>query len=87
VVLGEIGRNFAAGMSGGVAYVLDADPALVNHEMVELEPATGDEEVLRRLVQRHDEETESVVAAALLEAWPDAVDRFTRSCRRTSNAC
>ena len=57
VVLGPTGRNFAAGMSGGVAYVYDPDdvfPALVNYEMVELESLHDDDrEFLRTTVERH----------------------------------
>ncbi len=78
VVLGRTGRNFAAGMSGGYAYVLDLDENRVNHELVGLEPveAEGAEE-LRALVQRHHEETDSAVAAALLADWSAALGRFT----------
>ena len=59
VVLGPTGRNFGAGMSGGIAYVYDPDdtfPALVNYEMVELEPLDDDDrEWLRATVERHRE--------------------------------
>jgi glutamate synthase (NADPH/NADH) large chain len=78
VVLGATGRNFAAGMSGGVAFVLDLDEARVNRELVELEPVSGaaaDE--LCGLVRRHAEETGSPLAQALLDDWPSAVRRFT----------
>jgi glutamate synthase (NADPH) large chain len=79
VVLGPTGRNFAAGMSGGVAYLLDPDPGRVNTEMADLEPV-GDEDaaVLAELVQRHLTETGSVVAARLLADWPAALTRFAR---------
>ena len=78
VVLGPTGRNFAAGMSGGYAFVLDLDENRVNPELVGLEPVEGERvEELRELVQRHHEETESPVAAALLADWPAAVARFT----------
>ena len=43
VVLGPVGRNFAAGMSGGIAYLLDADPRRVNTEMADLEPLTDED--------------------------------------------
>jgi glutamate synthase (NADPH) large chain len=78
VVLGPNGRNFAAGMSGGVAYVLDLDHGRVNHELVELEPL-GDEAAVRLhdLVRRHQEETGSPVAEALLADWDNALPRFT----------
>jgi glutamate synthase (NADPH/NADH) large chain len=79
VVLGLTGRNFAAGMSGGVAYLLDPDPGQVNTEMADLEPL-GDEDAgpLEDLVRRHLAETGSVVAARLLADWPAAAGRFAR---------
>ncbi|MEU4193778.1 glutamate synthase large subunit [Kribbella sp. NPDC026611] len=78
VVLGAVGRNFAAGMSGGVAHVLDLDRALVNPELVDLLPLTEDEsELLHDLVRRHQEETGSERAAKLLADWPAAATRFT----------
>jgi glutamate synthase (NADPH) large chain len=78
VVLGPTGRNFAAGMSGGVAFVLDLDRGRVNPELVELRPVQGGAaDELESLVRRHLEETESSVAAALLDDWPAAVTRFT----------
>jgi glutamate synthase (NADPH) large chain len=78
VVLGPNGRNFAAGMSGGVAYVLDLDRGRVNHELVELDEL-GDEAAARvhDLVRRHQEETGSPVAEALLADWDNARRRFT----------
>jgi hypothetical protein len=73
VVLGPTGRNFAAGMSGGIAYVLDADgefAARCNMEMVELEgPADEDFAELRALVEEHRERTGSEVAARVLADW------------------
>jgi len=78
VVLGATGRNFGAGMSGGVAYVLDLDAGRVNLEQVDLGPLTSDAEaVVRRLVQRHAEETGSLVAEALGADWVSACTRFT----------
>jgi glutamate synthase (NADPH/NADH) large chain len=79
IVLGSTGRNFAAGMSGGVAYVLDLVPRRVNPEMVDLDPLDGDDlEFLCGIVERHLEETESAVAHALLADWDLAVERFTK---------
>jgi glutamate synthase (NADPH/NADH) large chain len=79
VVLGPTGRNFAAGMSGGVAYVLDLRESRVNTEMVALEPlGDDDKEVVGALLATHAEETGSPVAAALLAAWPEASERFTK---------
>ncbi|WP_107772641.1 glutamate synthase large subunit [Nocardioides sediminis] len=78
VVLGQTGRNFAAGMSGGYAFVLDLDEGRVNPELVDLGPVKGDAvEELKSLVTRHAEETGSTVAAALLEDWDTALGRFT----------
>jgi glutamate synthase (NADPH) large chain len=77
VVLGRIGRNFAAGMSGGVAYVLDLPQGRVNPEMVDIDPLDDDDRVfLRDAVERHFAETESTVAKQLLTEWDDAVTRF-----------
>jgi glutamate synthase (NADPH) large chain len=78
VVLGRTGRNFAAGMSGGYAFVLDLDHGRVNGELVELGPVGGDEaDELRALVERHAEETGSTVAADLLADWEASLTRFT----------
>jgi glutamate synthase (NADPH) large chain len=78
VILGRHGRNLAAGMSGGLAYVLDLDPDGVNPAMVDLEPVSPDDvEPLRAVVACHRQETGSPVAAALLADWPAAVRRFT----------
>jgi len=79
VVLGKTGRNFAAGMSGGVAYVLDLKTWRVNPELVEL-GAVGAEvgEELRELVGKHFEETGSQVAEGLLADWTAALSRFTQ---------
>jgi glutamate synthase (NADPH/NADH) large chain len=80
VVLGPTGRNFGAGMSGGIAYVWDPDgtlPARMNTEMVSLEPlGERDADELRRIVDRHHAFTDSAVAAGLLARWPDAVAEF-----------
>ena len=78
VILGPTGRNVAAGMSGGTAYILDLDESLVNQELVELRPVDGDAaEALRVLVQKHFEETGSAVAEQLVVAWDQSVTRFT----------
>jgi glutamate synthase (NADPH/NADH) large chain len=79
VVLGPVGRNFAAGMSGGIAYLLDPDPALINSEMVDIESVTdADADFLSTLIGRYAEETGSPVAAALLADWPAALPRLSR---------
>ena len=78
VVLGKTGRNFAAGMSGGVAWVLDLKEQRVNRELVELGPVQGEAAAeLEQLVREHAEETGSTVAEALLADWPEALTRFT----------
>jgi glutamate synthase (NADPH/NADH) large chain len=77
VVLGPTGRNFGAGMSGGIAYLLDAVPARVNTQLAEVEPLDGsDEETVLALLREHVERTGSTVAAALLADW--SRDRFLR---------
>jgi glutamate synthase (NADPH/NADH) large chain/glutamate synthase (ferredoxin) len=73
VVLGPTGRNFAAGMSGGVAYILDREGAFAsrcNTEMVDLEePSDEDLAEVRALVEEHLERTGSEVAARVLDEW------------------
>jgi glutamate synthase (NADPH/NADH) large chain len=78
LVLGPTGRNVAAGMSGGVAYVLDLEAAHVNRELVDLSPLRPEDEVVvRDLLERHVQWTDSAVAAALLPDWDNARSRFT----------
>jgi len=78
-VLGPVGRNFAAGMSGGIAYLLDPNPLHVNTDMADLEPLTeADGDFLHELIGRHQAETGSVVAATLLADWDVALPRFAR---------
>lgn len=77
VVLGPTGRNFAAGMSGGVAYLLDLNADRVNREMVEIEALDeADSDMLREVVEAHLTETGSTVAKALLTDWDPA--RFSK---------
>jgi glutamate synthase (ferredoxin) len=83
VVLGPTGRNFAAGMSGGVAYVLDEKgdfPDNCNLEMVQLFGLEDEEEVaaVRTLVRRHAEHTASERAAEVLAKWEEMVPRFVK---------
>jgi glutamate synthase (NADPH/NADH) large chain len=83
VVLGRTGRNFAAGMSGGTAYVWRLDRRMVNRELLErssvdLAPLTAEQRVsLHELLERHLAETGSSVAAGLLARWSDAAGEFT----------
>jgi glutamate synthase (ferredoxin) len=83
VVLGPTGRNFAAGMSGGIAYVLDERGdfrSMVNGQMVELEQVAGAAEIaeLRRLVERHLQHTASARARLVLDDWDDMLPRFVK---------
>ncbi len=82
VVLGPTGRNFAAGMSGGVAYLYDPDRTFglrVNDAEVDVEPLdVEDSEQVRLLVQRHAAETESPVATRLLASWNTEVREFVK---------
>ncbi len=83
VVLGDAGRNFAAGMSGGVAYVLDEDGTFAgrcNREMVDLEKLEDAEEIeeVRQMIQRHFEYTESPVAERILNNWDMYAERFAK---------
>jgi glutamate synthase (NADPH/NADH) large chain len=78
LVLGATGRNFAAGMSGGRAFVLDLDPALVNREMVDIVAVPQDQRGgLHRLISRFFEETGSKVAAELLSHWDEEIHRIS----------
>ena len=68
VVLGQTGRNFAAGMSGGIAYVVDLNIENVNAEMVELEDLDDDDKIfLSSTLKNYLEETDSPLAKKLLE--------------------
>jgi glutamate synthase (NADPH/NADH) large chain len=83
VVLGPTGRNFAAGMSGGVAFVLDEEDdfeKLCNRDMVSLEAVESDEDValLRGMVERHLEWTYSAVAERVLENFEELLPRFVK---------
>jgi glutamate synthase (NADPH) large chain len=79
VILGPTGRNVGAGMSGGIAYLLDADPAKVNPELVDLESLAEDEVVwLGEIINNHKTLTGSLVAKELLDDWPASAQRFVR---------
>ncbi|MFN0074610.1 MAG: hypothetical protein ACKVVP_24270, partial [Chloroflexota bacterium] len=79
---GATGRNFAAGMSGGVAYVFDRDDrfaSLVNYEMVEVEPLEpGESSWLRDTIECHAELTGSTLAKMMLSEWTAYVERFVK---------
>ncbi len=82
VVIGPTGRNFGAGMSGGIAYVHDPArvfPARLNREMVDLDPLEDeDREFLRAIIRRHHEETGSAVAERILRKWRREVEHFAK---------
>jgi glutamate synthase domain-containing protein 3 len=82
VVLGPTGRNFAAGMSGGVAFVLDPDGTFVercNPDMVELEEVDrNDADGLRALIEEHGQRTGSPRASSLLDRWEEVLPLFCK---------
>jgi len=79
VILGPNGRNLAAGMSGGVAYVLDLDENRVNTDMVAVEELSdADRDWLGQTVARHFELTGSTIAGGLLSDWPRRVEAFSK---------
>jgi glutamate synthase (ferredoxin) len=83
VVLGPTGRNFGAGMSGGIAYVLDIDSTFlrkINAQMVEVERVEDAEEAeaLKALIQRHIVATGSEHAQRIVDAWPTMLSKFVR---------
>ena len=83
VVLGRTGRNFAAGMSGGVAYVYDEFGDFAGHcntEMVDLLPLAGDEDVqrVRRMIDRQVHYTDSALGREILADWDAVAQRFVK---------
>ena len=83
VVLGETGRNFAAGMSGGVAYIWDKNDKFSNQcnpGMVELEQVEDDADIdeLKALIEKHLKYTGSTVARGILENWDESLKQFVK---------
>lgn len=82
VILGKTGRNFAAGMSGGVAYVWDQDGDFaekVNQEMVGLQPLNDEDRgILRTYVEKHFQHTTSRVAFQLMQQWEAVIGQFVK---------
>ena len=82
VILGETGRNFAAGMSGGVAYVYDkarSFPARCNMEMIEFDVLDAeDNQTLKTMIENHLKYTGSDVAKSILSNWDSAVKDFVK---------
>ncbi len=83
VVLGKTGRNFAAGMSGGISYVYDKDQLFdtyCNLDMVDLLPVNEKDDIdkLKKLIENHYNYTGSTIAHSILETWEDSLDRFVK---------
>jgi glutamate synthase (NADPH/NADH) large chain len=82
VILGKTGENFAAGMSGGIAYVFDKDHSLhemCNTEMVDLDPLEqADKLELKKMITKHFEYTGSTPGGWILNHWEDAVELFIK---------
>jgi glutamate synthase (NADPH/NADH) large chain len=82
VILGPTGRNFAAGMSGGIAYIYNVQnnfEAMCNMEMVDLDPVTGDDiPVLQNLLQQHFDKTGSSVAKFILADFENQLKQFIK---------
>ena len=83
IVLGQTGRNFAAGMSGGIAYVLDEKGYFnqrCNQGMVELGPLNQVNEAkwVKEMIQRHLQYTQSEQAGRLLQDWDNIFEKFIR---------
>ncbi|MFV0553521.1 MAG: glutamate synthase large subunit [Mangrovibacterium sp.] len=83
VILGKTGRNFGAGMSGGVAYVLDVDGEFAsrcNMEMIELESLVDSEEIaaLKAMIETHQAKTDSAVAKRVLADWDASLKQFVK---------
>ncbi|TGN14521.1 glutamate synthase large subunit [Leptospira ilyithenensis] len=83
IVLGSIGRNFAAGMSGGIAYLWNPDgkiEAQINKEMVDLDPLTDAKEIeeVKNLILKHKNYTGSERASLILGDWDKEISRFVK---------
>jgi len=82
LILGKTGRNFAAGMSGGIAWVYDTDNSFLsncNTEMVELDSLTPkDEEEILILLKKHFQLTQSQVAKYIIDDWKNASASFIK---------
>ena len=82
IVLGETGRNFAAGMSGGIAYVYNATGKFeqrVNFEMIDLEQLNGnDQAYMKEMIAKHHDYTGSDIAKKILKNWDDELRKFIK---------
>jgi glutamate synthase (NADPH/NADH) large chain len=78
IILGKTGRNFAAGMSGGRAFVLDLDERLVNPELVDILALPADQEdVVRKFVSKFYAETGSKIAGQVSNNWSEYKSRIS----------
>jgi glutamate synthase (ferredoxin) len=80
VILGKTGRNFGAGMSGGIAYILDFDESLCNNSLASFEKLADEKETedIRQMIEKHTKYTNSVKGGKILEQWDITRDRFTK---------
>lgn len=79
LILGSIGRNFGAGMSGGYAYILDCDTRYINQELVEPRPATEEDVAhIKTLIEQHVLHTNSKKGRHILDNWQTFAKRFTK---------
>jgi glutamate synthase (ferredoxin) len=83
VILGEVGRNFGAGMSGGIAYILDDKNTFkenCNAEDLNIDPIASEEDAsqLKELINKHYKATESPLAKRILEDWDNVLPKFKK---------
>jgi glutamate synthase (NADPH/NADH) large chain len=82
IVLGDTGRNFAAGMSGGIAYIYDVKGKFAdncNHEMIDLDPLEEDDvQILQEMISKHYSYTESTVAKFILDDFENQIKNFIK---------
>ena len=80
LILGQTGHNFAAGMSGGIAYIYDLDPQKCNTDLVKLEPLAdeSEKEAVKMMLEKHVRYTDSNLGHILLENWDDTVNHLTK---------
>ena len=84
VILGETGRNFGAGMSGGIAYVYDKSGNFKTRfnselcDMKETKLGSEDDKILNKLVKKHFEETDSPLAKKMLDDWANVLPKFKK---------
>lgn len=80
VILGKTGRNFAAGMSGGIVYVLDIDENNCNSSLASMESITSEKEMdqIKQMIQKHVEYTDSPKGKKIIHDWESYSHRFTK---------